>query len=406
MRVLDLSDEKGWLCGRVLADLGAYVIKVEPPGGDMGRALGPFYHDETHPEKSLPWWAYNTSKKGITLDLKSGEGRELFRALVKVSDILIESFAPGYMDSLGLGYSALTRVNSGLVFTSITPFGQTGPRRNYRASDLTLMALGGIMFITGEPHKVPLRLCLDQSYLLGGAFAAFGTLLAYHHRQACGLGQHVDVSILECLTRLNYRDPVRWEFEGDFSRRMGNRIARGKVSQRLIWRCQDGYVSWAFREGEAGAKGTYALVQWIVKEATPGHAELEKIRWEEVDLVRLSQEDVNRWEKVVAAFFLKHSRKELQRESLKWDLGIVEISDLKGVRRSKQLKSRNFWVNVEHPELGETITYPGGFFLSSETENYPRNRAPLIGQHNQEVYGELLELNAQEIQALSDRGII
>ena len=131
-RVLDLTDEKGLLCGKILGDLGADVIKIERPGGDPARNIGPFYHDEPDPEKSLFWFALNTSKRGITLDIEKADGKEIFKKLVKSADFVIESFAPGYLDKLGLGYSELERLNPGIIMVSITPFGQTGPMRTIR----------------------------------------------------------------------------------------------------------------------------------------------------------------------------------------------------------------------------------------------------------------------------------
>ena len=140
-RVLDLSNEKGFLCGRALGDFGADVIKIERPGGEPGRNIGPFYHDEVDPEKSLYWFAVNAGKRGITLDIETADGREILKELLKKADFLIESFRPGYMDSIGLGYDELSRLNSGLVMTSITPFGQTGPWADYQADDIVLVVI-------------------------------------------------------------------------------------------------------------------------------------------------------------------------------------------------------------------------------------------------------------------------
>ncbi|MFA4837199.1 MAG: CoA transferase, partial [Dehalococcoidia bacterium] len=149
-RVLDLTDEKGYLCGRILGDLGADVIKIEPPQGDPGRNIGPFYKDMSDPEKSLLWFSYNYNKRGITLDLTKGAGKEILKKLVKNADFLIESFPPGYLDGLGLGYEDLCEINERLVFTSITPFGQSGPYRDYKGPDLIGMALGGYLYLTGD----------------------------------------------------------------------------------------------------------------------------------------------------------------------------------------------------------------------------------------------------------------
>ena len=156
-RVLDLTDEKGLLCGKIPGDLGADVIKVERPGGDPARNTGPFYHNEADPEKSLFWFAYNTSKRGITLDIETTDGQDIFKKLVKTADFVIESCPPGYMDRLGLSYSALERVNPGIIMVSITPFGQTGSYRDYKAPDIVAWAMGGIMYINGNADSPPVR---------------------------------------------------------------------------------------------------------------------------------------------------------------------------------------------------------------------------------------------------------
>jgi len=152
-RVLDLTDTNGLLCGKLLGDLGADVIKIERPGGDAARNLGPFYHDEADPEKSLFWFAFNTSKRGITLDIETAEGQETLKSLVKGADFVIESFPPGYLDRLGLGYSALEKINPRIILVSITPFGQTGPYKDYKAPDIVAFAMGGYMYPFGDPDR-------------------------------------------------------------------------------------------------------------------------------------------------------------------------------------------------------------------------------------------------------------
>ena len=154
-RVLDLTDEKGHLCGKVLGDFGADVIKIERPGGDRARNRGPFYQNIADPEKSLSWFSFNTSKRGITLDIESLDGREIFKQLVRTADIVIESFEPGYLDGLGLGYADMEKIKPDIILTSITPFGQTGPHAHYKVTDLVGVAMGGIVRILGDLHGVP-----------------------------------------------------------------------------------------------------------------------------------------------------------------------------------------------------------------------------------------------------------
>ena len=162
-RVLDLTDEKGVVCGRILGDFGANVIKVEKPGGDPCRNIGPFYHDIPHPEKSLFWFAYNANKRGITLNIESVDGKEIFKKLVQSADVVVESFPPRHMDSLGLGYSELSRVNQNIIMTSISPFGQTGPYSEFKGPDLITWSIGGMTQVSGDPDRQPVRVSFPQS---------------------------------------------------------------------------------------------------------------------------------------------------------------------------------------------------------------------------------------------------
>lgn len=167
-RVLDLTDEKGLLCGRMLADLGADVIKIEKPGGDPARFRGPFYKDDPHPEKSFYWFALNLNKRSVTLDVETADGRDIFNRLVKTADFVIESFPPGHMKDIGLGYEALEKINPRVILTSITPFGQTGPYKDWKASELVAWAMGGFMFLCGDADRAPVQIACPQSYFHAG----------------------------------------------------------------------------------------------------------------------------------------------------------------------------------------------------------------------------------------------
>ena len=172
LRVLDLAGPMGFYCTKQLADLGADVIRIEPPGGDSSRNIGPFYKDIPHPEKSLYWWAYNTSKRGITLSIETADGKEIFQRLVKTADVVVESFPPGYMDRLGLGYPALSVMNPGVVMTSITPFGQTGPYKDWKATDIVAWAMAGQAYVTGDDDRPPCQISFPHGYLAVGCHAA------------------------------------------------------------------------------------------------------------------------------------------------------------------------------------------------------------------------------------------
>ena len=178
-RILDLTDEKGHLCGRILGDMGADVIKIEPPEGDTSRRIGPFYHDEPHPEKSLYWFFTNANKRGITLNLETVDGREIFKQLAKGADLIIESFRPKFMEELGLDYSALTRIKPDIILTSITPFGESGPYTNYKVTDIVAVSMGGMAYIHGNEDRAPVRISAPQACFLGAQHAAMGAVSAF-----------------------------------------------------------------------------------------------------------------------------------------------------------------------------------------------------------------------------------
>ncbi|MBF8264423.1 MAG: CoA transferase, partial [Dehalococcoidia bacterium] len=208
-RILDLTDEKGFMAGKVLSDLGAEVILVEPPGGKPARYRQVYggkgasaLHERSlryTRQDSVYWLAFNTGKRSVTLDLSKPKDRESFLTLAGTADAVIESFAPGWLAGLGIGYDSLSVTNPALVLISVTPFGQSGPYKSFQASDLVSMAMGGLMHITGDPDRPPLRIGVPQSYLHAGMHAAIGTLIALQARERLGVGQWVDVSIHESV---------------------------------------------------------------------------------------------------------------------------------------------------------------------------------------------------------------
>ena len=207
LRVLDLAGPEGHYCGKFFADLGADVVKVEPPGGDPARFIGPFAGDTTDPERSLYFVNFNTNKKSLTLDITSRAGRDDLLRLVPAADVLVESFAPGYMDGMNLGFKALSAINPALVMTSITPFGQSGPYRDYLGSELIAQAMGGLMYVQGDDNKPPCVAPCDQASQLSSLHAAYGTLAALANRNKTGLGQHIDVSMQEIVAHLLFTIP-------------------------------------------------------------------------------------------------------------------------------------------------------------------------------------------------------
>lgn len=405
MRVLDLTDHKGFFCGKILAQFGMDVIKIEPPGGDPERRIGPFYKDIEDPNKSLHWFAYNESKRGITLNLEKDKGKVIFRELVSKADILIESFDPGYMEENGLSYEDLRKENQGLIMTSITPFGQTGPYRDFKSSDIVSMAIGGIMSQTGEKDGPPCRLDQYHTYCLTGSNAALATLIAYYHRELSGEGQYIDVSMTECVIRENYREvPVSWEFGHYNAARNGGLMNRGRFYTRTIWPCKDGHVTWSMFGGKVGANDNQRIANWMDEEGVLG--DLSDIQWRNLDFETLTQQDIDRIEKSVSALLSKYDKRYLEREAIKRGIRLSAVNDVKELYESDQLALRKFWKEIEHPELSEKITYPGQLFISNEMKAMVRHKAPDIGEHNLEIYKKEMGYSKEEMKYMAENAII
>ncbi|HVN96092.1 MAG TPA: CoA transferase [Syntrophorhabdaceae bacterium] len=403
-RVLDLTDEKGSVCGKILGDLGADVIKIERPGGDLSRRIGPFLQNTPDPEKSLHWSSYNSSKRGITLNLDNPEGQEIFKKLADKVDVIIESFAPGHLQSLGLGYVELSASNPKLIMTSITPFGQTGPYKDRKASDLAILAMSGLMSITGDPDRAPVRMCLDQTYSLGGIHAVVGILLAINYRRVSGEGQYVDVSMYEAAVRGNYWEPARWEFLKVLVKRAGNRFPRAAAKGLQLWRCKDGYVTWLLTGGVTGAKQMKALITWM---SELNRADILKdVDWATLHLSEVSQEQLSAWEAVIEKFFTGFTMDELEVESIKRGIPMARVNRIDNVTKDTQPIARGFWKELPVAGTTQTIGYPAFPFLASETDTHVKMRAPKIGEHNEEIYEKELGLSKQSISSLKERGVL
>lgn len=237
-RVLDLCGPRGAYCGKLLADLGAEVIKVEPPVGDKARSVPPFKGDDPHPEKSLYFASFNTNKKSVVLDLTDANDRSIFGKLVQTSDAVVEDFQPGFLSSLQLDYPELKQLNPGLVLASITGFGQSGLYRGFVSEDIVAFAMSGMMNISGSPTRPPAVGPWQQANHVGSIHAAFGILVALYNRMQTGLGQRVDVSQQEALA-CKMQEVVRYSLTSEISRRRGNQL--GVLNANFP--CKDGFVS-------------------------------------------------------------------------------------------------------------------------------------------------------------------
>lgn len=344
-RVLDLADEKGYFCAKILGDLGAEVTRVERSGV----------------KKDFWWLAYNTNKKIVHLDIE--KERERVLELAREADFIIESFPPGYLEKLGLGYNAMKEVNSKLIFTSISPFGQTGPYRDFKVSDLELMAMSGVIYLLGDPDRPPVRITFPQSYLLASAKAIVGTLIAHYWREITGEGQQVDVSAQESLFDVLMQASYYYKWLGNNPTRTGKYrlgVSGGIFLHPMIWKCRDGHIAYMMQGGKLGAYSNSTLAKYIDMEGDlPDH--VRQIQWETLDMAKMNQEKMeNVWEPF-ARFFARHTVQEIYQISLKERLQLFPVNTVVDILDDEQLNAREFWQEQKVPELDKTLKLPGPF---------------------------------------------
>ncbi len=392
LRVLDLAGEMGVYCGKLLADLGAEVIKVERPGGDPMRNIGPFAGDNPHPERSLYWFQFNTSKKGITLDITTEDGKSIFRKLASTADIIIETFPPGHMDRLGMGYEALSEGNPALIMTSVTAFGQTGPYKDFRASDMIGVAMGGQMYLAGFPEEPPVRAGGSQGYSQASLHAAVATLIALTARDITGRGQRVDVSMQQAVTLSMETAMQFWDLNKYVRTRTG---LEHRTPGWGIYPCKDGSIALQTTRSSWGE-----LVAWMNEE---GHGlELAEAPWK--DSMYRSQH-LDEADVVLIPWLLEHSMIELYLGLQARHFVAMPVSSPRDLVENTHLNGREFFVDVEHPELDEEHKYPGAPYRFNDIKWRIARHAPLIGEHNLEIFGQL-GLSRQDIIALKGAGVI
>lgn len=414
-RVLDLTNERGFIAGKILGDLGADVIKIEKPGGDTARRLGPFYHDIPHPEKSLYWMGFNTNKRGITLDIETADGQEIFRKLCGKADIIVESFDPGYLDSLGLGYAALKEMNPGIIMASITGFGQTGPYKDFKAPDNVLWAISGLGYVHGDADRAPLSPSYPISYFFSAMQAVIGALIALYQRGITSKGQHVDaVTLLGLAWATGPEVQGLWPLNKEIIKRSGRIWPRPQTSPDgevtyinvpLTYPCKDGGVKF-FPFVEPGMiPSTDGLRQWVMEEGMASET-LKNVDWSTWNWATVSQETADEVTGSFARFFMNHTKAELWKGAQERGIQLYPVFTPKDMLDFPQLDIREYWQEVEHPELGATITYPGAFTKLGEGSCEIRRRAPLIGEHNEEIYINELGISKEELMLLKQANVI
>lgn len=376
-------------CAKLLADYGAEVIKVEPPGGDPARRAGPFPKDVPHPEKSGLFLTVNTNKKGVTLNLKTAAGRDILKELVKSADLLVENHPPGHMDSLGLSYETLHAINPRLVVTSVTPFGLSGPYRDFQTTDLVSFALTNRMVLNGMPEREPLHYAQDVVWFQVGATAAAASIAAVCSSCATGHGHMVEISAMECMSGNVDARTLFYQYTGWLPRRgaMGIGYPYG------AYPCQDGYVVFSaggdrFFRRLCRAMGRLDL--------------LDDPRWSTVEARPSNQEA---FEEVLLAWLMARTKKEVFTISQENGVMCAPVYTVDELFTDPQLEARRFFTTVDNPVAGP-LTQPGAPFVMAETPWSLRSPAPTLGQHNLEVYCGRLGYLPEDMVLLRSMGAI
>lgn len=400
LRVIDLTTGvAGPFCTKLFADYGSDVVKIEPTGtGDPARSNGPFFHDDPHPEKCLLFLYLNCNKRGITLNIDTAYGRLLLRNLVSGADVLIEDHAPGYMAKLGLGYEDLEKLNPQLIVTSVTPFGQSGPYVEYLGDDLLYQAFSGLMYTSGAYDREPLKHGHPQTLYMAGITAAYATAAALVARTLTGQGQHIDLSLAEVATAHHYGHPVRYSYAGLIERR-APKIEGGStkgVGLAGIVPAKDGYVGATARApGGRGGSAASMLIQYAELLGRPDLAEqLTEVADSPEGVDDLLLPVLREWNK------FDYFHKVMSNGG---SAAVVQSAeDLVGC---PQLEERGYYSNIEHPVIGK-ITLPGEIVRMTNPPWRLRTPAPLLGQHNQDVYCKELGLSTEDLVQLRQQGTI
>lgn len=407
VRVLELADEKGQFCGKLLGDLGADVVKIEPPGGENCRHIGPFLDDIPHPERSLSFWYYNTSKRSITLNLETVDGRRLFQRMTATADVVLECFRPGYMASLGFDHGFLCGQSPQLILCSLTPFGQTGPWRDYLSSDLLHMAAGGEMASCGYdeadlPNGPPVAPGGGNAWHMGCHYACMAIMAALVERTLSGQGQYIDTSIHEACALTTEAAIANYVYRGEVLRRQTGRHHAANPTPRTQFRAKDGKYVCALLGGRLNPKFVNNLAEMLDRYGLAGDLKDPKYQ----DPAVIAENTSHIIDNLVANFIAGLPAEEVyhaaQERGFTW--GVVRAPE--DLFDDPHLHDRGFWKQVEHSELGRSFIYPGEAAIFSGSPWQLSRRAPLIGEHNVEIFCDELGLSRSELAVLAESHVI
>jgi len=408
VKVLELADEKGEFCGKLLAGAGADVLKVEPPGGNSTRSLGPFYHDEAHPDRSLYFWHYNFGKRGVTLDIHTPEGTAILKNLIAQSDVLLDSLPLDTLEKLGLDWGALRQLNPRLMYVVLTPFGRSGPWRDYKANDLVHLALGGQMMCCGYNPKEdgtydtpPIAPQMWHAYHIAGNQAFIATVGALIGRETAGVGEMIDVPIHQAVSVCTEIDVPYWIYNQTPCYRQTGRHAQPAVGPEVQFSTKDGRYSIVLPNPFPG--GYETLVGFLDGKGQAGDLTGEK--YQEANN-RKGLTFARHFSEIqagcVTAFDMEEIWRDAQSRGIPWSPIRLPEENL----QDEQWRMRATFTEVEHPELGERFSYIGAPMLPNEVAWREGPRAPLVGEHNEDVYCGQLGMSREEMAKLRERGIV
>ena len=393
-RVLDIADSNGAYCTKLLADLGADVIKIERPEGDPGRRIPPFVGDVPHPEKSLYFLYRNANKRGVTLKLDTVEGSNILKRLVTTADVLVDNSPPDYMENLGLDYSVLSEINPGLIVASITEFGHSGPYKERKGSNLIDFAMSGVMITSGYPGKEPCLLPGSPAYDAASVHAGVSIMAALYMRSATGQGQYIDTSV-HITSRTGLYPWIVPNYSYALNPGGPPPTSETRLGAQIypVYPCKDGFI----RVIALTPRQWDALVRVL---DNPDILQTEE--WRSF-MYRIGNADD--LYALMLEFTTKYTMRELFEAGRREGVPIAPILSIADFYNSPHTKAREYFVEVDHPVAGKA-DYPGPPYKWTETPAVIRHPAPCLGEHNEEVYCQELGLSKDDLVALRGTGVI
>lgn len=398
VRVLQLESQLTNYTGKLFAELGAEVILVEPPSAihDAGKTAALTAGEASEPALKRAY--FNTSKRSITLDLDTDEGRGIFRRLTKSSQLIIESFSPGLMKARGLDYASLSVENPELVMVSVTPFGQEGPYSRYQYEDITLLAMGGLLSLGGYADSEPIAAWGEQGYLAGNQFGAVAAMIALLEAETHGAGQHVDVSVQECIVMALENSVQFYELEGTIRKRYGG---QQREAGSGVFSCKDGRI--LLLAGGIGATQFWGnFCRWLIEDGVEGAEKLQGDHW--TPAYRKTPEAKALFEAVFVPYAMQHTKAQMYANAQAKRVPLCPLNDIGDVLENRQLEARGFFVDLDGHEA-KSLRMPGAPYQLSETPWKLKSSAPLPGEDNHLIY-TAAGYHPSDLEEFSRKGVI